>query len=67
MDKRSRKGGDEMRRERSKVMRNGSGYYDPTAGKAILRADRYKRRTSAKLSGLTYLLGEVPGFPVILK
>ena len=34
------------------VMRNGSGYYDPTAGKAILRADRYKRRTSAKLSGL---------------
>lgn len=56
-----------MRRERSKVMRNGSGYHDPTAGKAILRVDRYKRRTSAKLSGLTYLLGEVPGFPVILK
>ena len=56
-----------MRRERSKVMRNGSGYYDPTAGKAILRADRYKRRTGSKLSGLTYLLGEVPGFPVIPK
>ena len=66
-DKRSRKGGDEMRRERSKVMRNGSGYHDPTAGTAILRADRHKRRTSAKLSGLTYLLGEVPDFPVILK
>ena len=56
-----------MSRERNKVMRNGSGYYDPTAGKAILRADRHKRRTSVKLSGLTYLLGEVPGFPVIPK
>lgn len=56
-----------MRRERSKVMRNGSGYHDPTAGKAILRADRHKRRAGSKWSGLTYLLGEVPGFPVIPK
>lgn len=56
-----------MRRERSKVMRNGSGYHDPTAGTAILRSDRYKRRTGSKVSGVTYLLGEVPGFPVILK
>lgn len=56
-----------MSRERNKVMRNGSGYHDPTAGKAILRADRYKRRTGSKLSELTYLLGEVPGFPVIPK
>lgn len=56
-----------MSRERNKVMRNGSGYHDPTAGKAILRTDRYKRRTGSKLSELTYLLGEVPGFPVIPK
>lgn len=56
-----------MSRERNKVMRNGSGYRDPTAGKAILRTDRYKRRTGSKWSGLTYLLGEVPGFPVIPK
>lgn len=51
-----------MSRERNKVMRNGSGYYDPTAGKAILRTDRYKRRTGSKLSELTYLLGEVQSF-----
>lgn len=56
-----------MSRERNKVMRNGSGYHDPTAGKAILRAVRHKRRSGSKWSGLTYLLGEVPGFPVILK
>lgn len=51
-----------MSRERNKVMRNGSGYRDPTAGKAILRTDRYKRRTGSKLSELTYLLGEVQSF-----
>ncbi len=51
-----------MSRERNKVMRNGSGYHDPTAGKAILRTDRYKRRTGSKLSELTYLLGEVQSF-----
>lgn len=51
-----------MSRERNKVMRNGSGYHDPTAGKAILRSDRHKKRTSAKLRGLTYLLGEVQSF-----
>lgn len=56
-----------MSRERNKVMRNGSGYHDPTAGKAILRADRHKDEPGSKLSELTYLLGEVPGFPVIPK
>lgn len=56
-----------MSRERNKVMKNGSGYHDPTAGTAILRVDRHKRRIGSKMSGLTYLLGEVPGFPVILK
>ena len=50
-----------MRRERNKVMRNGSGYHDPTAGKAILRADRYKRRTSAKLRGVDLSVGRSSG------
>ncbi|WP_455055469.1 hypothetical protein [Merdimonas faecis] len=49
-------------------MKNHEGYHDPTAGKAIRRAHfaRKRRRTSAKLSRLTYRIGELPGFPVIL-
>lgn len=46
-------------------MKNHEGYYDPTAGKAIRRAHR-RRRTRTKKSRLTYLIGELPGFPVIL-
>lgn len=46
-------------------MKNHEGYHDPTAGKAIRRAHR-RKRTSAKLRPLTYRLGELPGFPVIL-
>ena len=46
-------------------MKNHEGYYDPTAGKAIRRAHR-RRRTRTKKSRLTYRLGELPGFPVIL-
>ena len=48
------------------MMRNHEGYHDPTAGKAIRRAHRAKR-TRSKGRGLTYLIGEVPGFPVLLK
>ena len=47
-------------------MKNHEGYHDPTAGKAIRRAHR-RRKTSSKVSRLTYRIGEVPGFPVILK
>lgn len=47
-------------------MKNHEGYHDPTAGKAIRRAHR-RRRTRTKKSRLTYLIGEMPGFPVILK
>ena len=47
-------------------MKNHEGYYDPTAGKAIRRAARHKRRKGIKLSRLTYQLREVQGFPVSL-
>lgn len=46
-------------------MKNHEGYHDPTAGKAIRRAHR-RKRTRTKKSGLTYRIGELPGFPVIL-
>lgn len=51
------------------LMKNHEGYHDPTAGKAIRRADssKFRRRTSAKVRRLTYRIGELPGFPVILK
>lgn len=46
-------------------MKNHEGYTDTTAGKAIRRADRAKRRqTKPKVDRLTYRIGEVPGFPV---
>lgn len=49
-------------------MKNHEGYHDPTAGKAIRRAHRAKRRGRvSKTRPLTYLIGEVPGFMVILK
>ena len=49
-------------------MRNHEGYHDPTAGKAIRRVHRAKRRRKgSEKRPLTYLIGEVPGFPVIRK
>lgn len=49
------------------MMKNHEGYHDPTAGKAIRRAHRSKRRRrGGKTRPLTYLTGEVPGFPVSL-
>ena len=49
-------------------MKNHEGYHDPTAGKAIRRAHRAKRaRGERNGHPLTYLIGEMPGFPVILK
>lgn len=49
-------------------MKNHEGYTDITAGKAIRRAQRARRRfgASRKRTTLTYRIGEVPGFPVIL-
>ena len=48
---------------------NHEGYHDPTAGKAIRRAHRAKRRGRGERDRqpLTYLIGDLPGFPVILK
>ena len=51
------------------MMKNHEGYHDPTAGKAIRRAHRVKRRGRSERNGhpLTYRIGELPGFLVILK
>ena len=51
------------------MMKNHEGYTDTTAGKAIRRAQRAKKwgRASRNRTTLTYLLGEVPGFPAVLK
>ena len=47
---------------------NHEGYHDPTAGKAIRRAHRAKRRSrGSKTRPLTFRIGELPGFLVILK
>lgn len=50
-------------------MKNHEGYHDPTAGKAIRRAHRAKRRGRSERNGhpLTYRIGELPGFLAILK
>lgn len=50
------------------MMKNHEGYHDPTAGKAIRRAHRAKRRGRGERNRrpLTYRIGELPGFPVIL-
>ncbi len=49
-------------------MKNHEGYHDPTTGKAIRRAHKEKRwaRGSSFQRPLTYRLGKLPGFPVIL-
>lgn len=47
---------------------NHEGYHDPTAGKAIRRAHKAKRRgRGGERPTLTYRLGEAPGFLAILK
>ena len=68
LDGRKKKGGVKMNRGRKdgNEMKNHEGYYDPTAGKAIRRAARHKRRKGIKLSRLTYQLRVVQGFPVSL-
>ena len=44
------------------MMRNHEGYHDPTAGKAIRRAHRAKRRRrGSETRPLMYLIGEVQG------
>lgn len=58
-----------MGRERDGVylMKNHEGYYDPTAGNAIRRAYREKRRgRGSETRPLTYLIREVPGLQLIL-
>ena len=53
------------------MMKNHEGYHDPTAGKAIrrVRGGAVKRRDlyGRKMRPLTYKVGDLPGFPVILK
>ena len=50
------------------LMKNHEGYHDPTAGKAIRRAHRAKRRgKGSKTRPLTYRIGELPGVLAILK
>ncbi|HJD45327.1 MAG TPA: hypothetical protein H9909_00655 [Candidatus Mediterraneibacter norfolkensis] len=51
------------------MMKNHEGYHDPTAGKAIRRAHRAKRRGrgSSFHSPFMYQIGELPGFLMILK
>ena len=47
---------------------NHEGYHDPTAGKAIRRAHRAKRRNrGSKMRPLICKVGDLQGFPVILK
>ncbi|MEF2767405.1 MAG: hypothetical protein U0O05_06845 [Dorea phocaeensis] len=43
-------------------MKNHEGYHDTTAGKAIRRAYRTRRRKGRTSERLTYPLREVPGF-----
>lgn len=43
-------------------MKNHEGYNDPTAGMAIRHNRRWNARKIAPVH-LTYLLGEIPGFP----
>lgn len=44
-------------------MRNHEGYKDTTAGKAIRKVDRERRKKREDTGQLMYLLEEVPGFP----
>ena len=52
--------------------RNSEGYHDPTAERAIVKADRYLRRrnktkSKSRVISLTYLIGELPSFQKVLK
>lgn len=46
--------------------RNHEGYHDPTAGSAIRRASR-RRKKVLEWSGLTYQLGELESFKEAVK
>lgn len=50
-------------------MKNHEGYHDPTAGKAIRRADRSKRRKKgvSNRGTLTYRMEELPGLKKIME
>ena len=49
-------------------MRNHEGYHDPTAGKAIRRADRVRQRGRGERNGhrLTYQIRDVRGFSAVV-
>lgn len=47
--------------------KNHEGYLDPTACKAIRRANRHKKKGVAKRDTLTYHIGEAQGFDEIRK
>ena len=48
-------------------MKNHEGYHDPTAGKAIRRVHRAKRRGGgSETRPLTFKVGDLPGVPVSL-
>lgn len=49
-------------------MRNHEGYHDPTAGKAIRRVHRAKRRGRCERNGyrLTYQIRDVRGFSAVV-
>lgn len=47
--------------------KNHEGYSDPTACKAIRRADRPKKKGTVKRDTLTYHIGEAQGFDEIRK
>ena len=57
LDGRKKKGGVKMNRGRKdgNEMKNHEGYYDPTAGKAIRRAHRTKRRGRGERNGLSLI------------
>lgn len=46
-------------------MKNHEGYYDPTAGLAIRRV--VKRKKKYKIGSLTCKIGEVPGFKLFMR
>ena len=50
-------------------MKNHEGYHDPTAGKAIRRAGRFKRikKGVENRDTITYRLGELPGLKKIME
>ena len=48
-----------------KSYRNKEGYYDPTAGKAIKKADIQRKRANRRSQPLVYRVGHIPEFKAI--